>query len=273
MATIVTTEISINPDLRFTVNNLFAEPPIFVDATAPEALDKVLQDPLALAVLSLHQIPLQRSETIAVGALVGRTPNAYTLIIHPEYLQKKAVFKLEKEVTVLTDSLLASRQLQHYRPDVKVRQSEAPLSDLHQQLSDGSCAALLLCAYRLEQNPDSWQQFVRLQLHPREFVPEPGLGVPAVLVQANNTLYRKHFLPLHDAAVAELTNVERKVLQLIPQAEQGSTGVYCSKDEAGNYHVWAVTAQRACRYVQVSSSTTFGLAERVAEALLASETT
>lgn len=273
MATIIPTEISINQDLQFAVNNLFAEVPVFVHGRAPQALDQLLQDPLALAVLSLHQIPLQRSEDLAIGALFGRIPNAYTLIIRPEYLQKKAVLKLEKEVVVLTDSWLASRQLLHYRPDLKVRQSDAQSSDLCQQLTDTLCAALLLPAYRLKENPDSWQHFVQLQLHPREFVPEPGLGVPAVLVRANNTLYRKQLLPFHDAAVAELTNVERKVLQLVPEAEQANTGVYCYKDEAANYHVWAVTGQKQCRYAQVSSSTTFGLAERVAEALLASETT
>jgi len=274
LAPLIHIGISNKQDTLSAIQNLFSTSPDFLDTTATHAMDGLLKHELELAILSLHQIPVERDQQLAIAALTARIPGAYTLVIHPDALQKKAVFKLEKGISVLTDSWLAHQQLLHYRPDLQVALTEAPSQVLQQQLKTNTCAALLLPHYRLEEHPADWQGFVQLRLHPREFVPEPGLGVPAFLVRAADTDYRKKLLPLHDTAVAEQTQVERKVLQLLPKDMEPLTGVYCSKDEAGNYHVWAVQAspeQAKCRFVQVSSSTTFELEVRVVEALNASQ--
>ena len=44
---------------------------------------------------------------------------------------------------------------------------------------------------------------------------------------------------IHQSEVSDVTNVERKVLNLMNGGCQMPLGVYCYKDKFGNYHVHA----------------------------------
>jgi hydroxymethylbilane synthase len=81
---------------------------------------------------------------------------------------------------------------------------------------------------------------------------------------------RRKLLQLHNKGVADCTNVERKVLQLMEGGCQMPIGVYCEKDSIGNYHVWAALAAHASaplKMVNLSSSTRYELAEQTVAAL------
>jgi len=77
---------------------------------------------------------------------------------------------------------------------------------------------------------------------------------------------RRILKKIHHTEVAEVTNIERKVLKLYDGGCHLPLGVYCEKDVNNNFHVWAAKADTwdgKLKRVQVSSSTTFELAEQV----------
>jgi hydroxymethylbilane synthase len=105
---------------------------------------------------------------------------------------------------------------------------------------------------------------------PREFVPAPGQGVMAIQTRKTAIDIRKQLAPLHHLDVGECTNVERTVLNMMEGGCSMPLGVYCEKDQLGNYRVWAAYAENEhgpVKRVQLALSTRAGLAKMVVEAL------
>jgi len=76
-------------------------------------------------------------------------------------------------------------------------------------------------------------------------------------------------LRISKRAVAERTNVERKVLQKMDGGCQLPLGVYCEQDRNQNYHVYAAMGtDDGVRRAKASSSTTFHLAEEIYSQLM-----
>jgi hydroxymethylbilane synthase len=108
-------------------------------------------------------------------------------------------------------------------------------------------------------------------MDPREFVPAPAQGVLAWQVRESDKELRSALLRIHRKEVASCTNVERKILKLMDGGCHLPLGAYCERDRDGNYHVWAALGEMGgdseVRTVQYSSSTSFELAEQIAESL------
>ena len=65
-----------------------------------------------------------------------------------------------------------------------------------------------------------------------------------------------------------MTNVERKVLQLMDGGCQLPLGVHCERDAAGHYHAFAACEiGGVVRRARLSSSTSYGVAEQLVAAL------
>ena len=105
---------------------------------------------------------------------------------------------------------------------------------------------------------------------PREMVPAPAQGVLVFQACTDDVPTRRILNKIHDREVAEIIRIERTVLKLLDGGCQMPLGVYCQKDPIGNFHVWATQASgwdQSVKRVNISSSTSFELAERVVEAL------
>ena len=92
----------------------------------------------------------------------------------------------------------------------------------------------------------------------------------AYQVRQTDKNLRRQLQNIHHSAVADCTNVERKVLRLLEGGCQMPLGVYCEKDPIGNYHVWAALADSwssPLKRVRLSSSTHFELADQTVAAL------
>jgi len=73
---------------------------------------------------------------------------------------------------------------------------------------------------------------------------------------------------LHRPDVSAVTNVERRVLQLMEGGCQLPLGVHCERDSTGSFHAFAACEVGGeMRRVRLSSSTNFGLAEAIAQKL------
>lgn len=241
-----------------------------------QAKDLLSQEKTSTVLVPLAKIPLELDEQLVIAALSERTDPGYELIIHPDFFEKKAIFKLKTAALVVTDTVLASSQLNHFRPDLAVEVSDKPAAARYSDLIDGNCAGLLLPAGSLDDMPELPEGFSMLSLHPKEFIPCPGQGVNAWLARTTDKVTRKTLLQRHHhAATAENTNIERKTWKLLPESARPLTGIYSTKDESGYYHAAAVRINpqnNHCRFFRISSSTNFGLAEKIIEGLESSDT-
>jgi len=113
-----------------------------------------------------------------------------------------------------------------------------------------------------------------IRLHPREFVPAPAQAVLAYQCRIDDIRVRKLLMKIHNQDVAELTNVERKVLNMMDGGCHLPLGVYCRKDEMGYYHAEAFykpSENEKGKRVSLSLSTTSGMAQKIYDQLIKEE--
>jgi hydroxymethylbilane synthase len=109
-----------------------------------------------------------------------------------------------------------------------------------------------------------------IKFDPTEIIPAPAQGVLAWQTMENDLQTRRILKGIHQRDVAEVTNVERKILNLMDGGCQMPLGVYCYKDKLGNYHVhtaFSPTVNSPLIRVSISSTTHYQLAEQVVEKL------
>lgn len=108
--------------------------------------------------------------------------------------------------------------------------------------------------------------YITHHFHPREFVPEVGQGVGAVLCAEDNFIMRQFVKQFHNSQVAEVCNVERTLLKMYHlQRPTVQVAAFCERDLMSNYHLYAVDTEGG--KVRISSTTTFELAENAFERL------
>ena len=225
----------------------------------------LLDGVIDLAFHPLWQLPANPVDAISIAALTTREDPAYALLIQPAAVAGKPL-RLREGASVSVSFPFAGAQLQYFRPDLQIVHNSF-LPDPTTLLQQKAVDAVLWPVSNLPSEQGDWE-FVRL--HPREFVPPPGQGAYALLVRTGDRTLRQRLRDFHHPEVSAVTNVERKVLRLLGGDPKLPLGVFCSRDEAENFHVWAVmgaTERKPLRRVQLSSNTSHLLAERVVEEL------
>lgn len=237
-----------------------------------EIEDALLRKEIDVAVHSMKDLPTSSPEGLVITAISYRENPADTLVVRPEGQQEGQLFKLKQHAVVGTSSARRKAQMRHFRPDIQIKDIRGNVPTRLQKLREGQFDAILLAAAGLSRLEIDLSEFHVVQFNPREFVPAPAQGVLAWQSRIDDKETRRTLQKIHDKAVAERTNIERKVLNLLDGGCQMPLGVYCEKDQAGNFHVWAAKAEgwdQPLERVQVSSSTSFQLAEQVVEKLVA----
>lgn len=218
----------------------------------------LLRGTVQLCVVAMHRLPVVQPEGLVITAVSRRANPADLLVIRPEAVDKTQIFRLKKGATVTTSSTRQKVQLLDIRPDVDVH----PVSGNLQQLHSGATDAIFLEAATVQALGTELENLEVLELHPREFVPAPAQGVLAWLTHRDDLPTRRLLKQLHQTDVSALTNVERKVLQLLDG--DPSLGVYVERDAAGNYHAFAAAERNgALQRARLSQSTNAGLAEKL----------
>ena len=130
-------------------------------------------------------------------------------------------------------------------------------------------SAIVLATAGLERLKLDVNDLTSIKLHPREFVPAPAQGVLAYQTRRDDINMRKIIAQISKREVAQRTNVERKVLQMMDGGCHLPLGVYCETDSNGYYHVYAAKGtDQGLKRVNESSSTYVGLAESIYDQLM-----
>jgi hydroxymethylbilane synthase len=233
-----------------------------------EIEDALLRGEVDLAVHSMKDMPTTQPDGLVLTAVSDREDPADWLILRKESVEKGQDFDLKKGAIVGTSSARRKAQMQFFRPDVELRDLRGNVPTRLEKLARGDYDAIFLAAAGVRRLDLQLVDFQVVKLSPREFIPAPAQGVLAWQTNISDRETRLILQKLHRPEVSVVTNVERKVLNLMDGGCQLPLGVFCHRDTANNFHV-----QAACqigekwRQVRLSSSTQFGLAERVVAAL------
>jgi len=209
----------------------------------------------------LNQFPTRQPEGLVITALSRRDNLADGLLIRQDAVQAGKIFRLKEGAVVACHTLIQKAQLLEYRPDVVVEEVSDDTARLLEQLNSGRLDALLLPSARLDAYGTGMDGFIKMELNPREFTPVAGQGVIAWQTHRDDIPTRLLLRRIHHPEVSALTNVERRVQQLL--GDDAILGVHCEKDASGNYHVSAARfSGETLRRIYLSQSTRAGLSER-----------
>ena len=237
-----------------------------------EIEEALLHQSIDLAIHSLKDLPTSSPEGLMISGVSYRENPADWLIINKSKVKEGKLLKLPEEAIVGTSSARRKAQLLNFRPDLQIKDIRGNVPTRLRKLQEENFDAIMLAAAGVIRLDIDISGFEVLKFHPREFVPAPAQGVLGFQTLKENQEIQQLVRQIHQAEVASITNVERKILQLFDGGCHLPLGAYCERDTNGNFHVWAVKADQwdaPIRQVQFSSTTKDGLAEEVVSLLQA----
>ncbi len=233
-----------------------------------EIEDALLRGDVDLAVHSMKDLPTSPPEGLVITAVSYRDNPSDWLIARPEAVVKGEIFRLKKGAVVGTSASRRKAQMADYRPDVVLKDIRGNVPTRLEKLRQGDFDAIFLAAAGVSRLDLDLSGFEKIELNPREFVPAPAQGVLAWQTNRGDTETRLLLKKLHHSEVSAVTNVERRVLQLMDGGCQLPLGVHCERDATGHFHAFAACQLgNEMRRVRLSSSTSFGMAESLVEVL------
>lgn len=233
-----------------------------------EIEDALLRGEVDLAVHSMKDLPTSAPEGLVITAVSYRDNPADWLLIRPEAYAPGEIFKLKKGAVVGTSAARRKAQLLDFRPDADLKDIRGNVPTRLEKLRQGAFDAIFLAAAGVSRLALELSGLEVVELNPREFVPAPAQGVLAWQTNRNDLETRRILKRIHHPEISACTNVERRVLQLLDGGCQLPLGVHCLRDETGNFHAFAACEiEGQMRRTRLSSSTSFGMAEKLVDAL------
>lgn len=236
-----------------------------------EIEDALLRGDIDLAVHSMKDLPTRSPEGLSISAVSYRENPADWLVLRKETVEEGGLFQLRQGAVVGTSSARRKAQMLGFRPDVEIKDIRGNVPTRLRKLSEGQFDAILLAAAGVSRLKMDMSAFHIVKFSPKEFIPAPAQGVLAWQACTDDKATRRALKHIHQVEVSAITNIERRVLNLLDGGCQMPLGVYCEKDPEGNYHVWAAKAEAwnaPVKKVRLSQSTSHMLPERVVEALM-----
>lgn len=235
-----------------------------------EIEDSLLRGEIDLAVHSMKDLPTNGPEGLVISAVSYREDPSDILLINKKIADQGKLLQVPENAKIGTSSSRRKGQLIDFRSDLLMVDIRGNVPTRIKKLADGDFDAIILASAGLNRLRLDLSDFIMVRFDPTELIPAPAQGVLAWQTMADDHQTRKILMGIHHNEVADVTNVERKVLNLMNGGCQMPLGVYCYKDKIGNYHVHAAYAKRfndPMVRVSVSSTTHFQLAEKVVEKL------
>ena len=235
-----------------------------------EIEEALLRGDINMAVHSMKDLPTTSPEGLIITAVSYREDPSDALLICPDCYDKDSILKLKKGAVVGTSSARRKAQLLHIRPDLQIKDIRGNVDTRLRKLMNKQYDAIMLASAGFKRLKMDLSMIHVLSLSPKEFIPAPAQGVLAFQTCSFDLETRRVLKKLHQSAVSRCTNVERKALSLIEGGCHTPVGIYCEQDRNGYFHVWAAKAEawnKPVTRVQISSSTSHGLAEKVVEKL------
>ncbi len=237
-----------------------------------EIEDALLDKSCDIAVHSMKDLPTESPEGLVIGAVSYREDARDILLVRKEVLQADRNLGLQANAVVGTSSARRKAQIGELtNNDIVIKDIRGNVPTRIQKLRDGEFDAIILAKAGVDRLKIELSEFKVFVLHPSEFVPAPAQGVLAFQCREEDVETRKILAKIHVGEVADCTNIERKVLNMMDGGCQLPLGVYVHKDNNGNYHAVAAYSGeegKPLTKVSISQSTHHKLAESLYNKLI-----
>ncbi|MBK7935667.1 MAG: hydroxymethylbilane synthase [Lewinellaceae bacterium] len=233
-----------------------------------EIEEALLRGEVDLAVHSMKDLPTSQPEGLVISAVSYRDNPSDWLIVRPEAFATGKIFHLKEGAITGTSAARRKAQLLDFRPDIQLKDIRGNVPTRLEKLRSGDFDAIFLAAAGVKRLGMDLHDLKVVELNPREFVPAPAQGVLAWQTNRDDLGTRLLLKQIHHPDISACTNVERRVLQLLDGGCQLPLGVHCERDAAGHFHAFAACEiNGAMRRARLSSSTSFGMAEKLVAGL------
>lgn len=236
-----------------------------------EIEEALLMGEVDMAVHSMKDMPTTQPEGLVLAGVSYREDPTDWLLIRQDAVQQGVLFQLKEKAIVGTSSARRKAQMLDFRSDIDLKDIRGNVPTRIEKLRSGDFDAILLAGAGISRLNLDVSDLKVVKFNPREFVPAPAQGVLTFQCCEKDIETRRLIKKLHHPAVVACTNVERKILKLIGGGCHMPLGAHCELDANGHYHVWAAYAKTwdsPVKRVNISSSTSFNLSEKIVEKLM-----
>ena len=238
-----------------------------------EIEDALLQSEIDIAIHSMKDLPTDHPKGLVIGGISKRANPQDYLIIKQSSYRSDAILKIPKGAVIGTSSIRRKVLLKSFQNDINFKDIRGNVPTRIKKLDeDIELDAIILAAAGIERLEIDLTNYHVIKLNPQEFPCAPAQGVMAYQCREDDIIHRRILKSIHSDETVSSVNVERKVLKLMDGGCQLPLGVYCYRDQAGNYHCYAAFRQndsKNVKFANLSQSTVSELAERIVEKLRA----
>jgi len=202
-----------------------------------ELEDALLNGEIDLAVHSHKDLPTTNPAGLTIAAVSYREKCSETLLIRPEALDERELFKLKQNALLGTSSQRRKSQIEFFRSDLRTADLRGNVPTRIQKLLDKQYDAIVLATAGLERLNLQPAGLIKFEIPETLFVPAPAQGVLAFQIRENDTFMQEALKNLHRHDVQESISVERSVLNRLDGGCQLPLGVYCEEFAEG-FRAW-----------------------------------
>lgn len=225
--------------------------------------DAIRDSEIDTAAFDLSALPLYDNHIdIVVTAISERRNPGEGLLISSTSYDPSMELKIKPGSRVMVSDVRQGGQLLSMLPMISLIYNPENTEDQLSKLKNGECDVLLMSKNEYEALIDEDNDFTFLKLHPKEMIPRPGQGFTAYVAHKEDVKTRRILKNIHHGDAVQISNVERKLLQMVSPEFRDKTGVYCSTDQRGYFHVDAVRCDEYKKTI-FSQSISADLAEKI----------
>ena len=233
-----------------------------------DALYKALiNNDIDTAPVDLSSFPVHfKNDDIVVTAISDRKNVGEGVLISNFSYGSEYDLKIKPGSKVMVTNIRQGAQLLSMTPLIDLIYNSQSIENQVLMFQDGKCDALVLSKTDYETLSFDKNECVFLNLHPKEMIPPPGQSFTAYLAHREDLTTRRLLKNLHRSESVQISNTERKVLQMANPEDADQVGVYCWTDQKGYFHVDAIRSE-PFKKISFSQSISAGLPEKIFAAL------
>ncbi len=202
-----------------------------------ELEEALLSNEIDLAVHSCKDLPTQFPDGLTIAALSKRANPFDVLLIKKEKVDFTQILSLQQNAIVGTSSSRRKAQLLAFRTDLSLKDIRGNVPTRIEKLSNNEFDAIVLAQAGIDRLQINVDEFEIVPLTAPMFVPAAAQGILAYQIRTNDKNMLKICSILNEETDANLTSIERKILNAFDGGCQIPLGIYTKQEESA-IHIW-----------------------------------
>lgn len=207
-----------------------------------ELEEALLNKTIDIAVHSCKDLESRNPQGLVIAAFSEREDPRDMILIRKEAVDTRQRFHIKENAVVGTSSNRRKAMLLHFRKDVSTKDLRGNVPTRVQKLREGNFDAIILAAAGLKRLNLDLSDFHLCPVDPEMFVPAAAQGVLAIQCREQDVELVKEIGKLNHTTQSALTQIERKLLNLMEGGCKKPLGIYCVQ-KGNETHLHAAYAE------------------------------